>query len=246
MLVLGVVGAQPLPVTPLQTSDPEQLAKDLREKKPIAPSDCQALELWECQPDVAWRVADISIRWSQLDDDPELEAIVVAEASAEIGFAAYVFDQRGTWNLVGSFFDRRARDGEGMVRVHKLTADSPPLVLITRDLGGSDSSIFTTEAFQLREGKLWPVVHITDREEVQIKGPWIRRQQVFASKNRLVIYSRREEPPGRVVEKKCEVRRWDVGAHTFVAVPSENAEYCEKGRPIRGKSFVSGGFPVYP
>jgi len=66
------------------------------------------------------------MRWVQLDEDPELEAILVIEARAEHTYAAYIFDKNGTWNLVGSFFDRQwTSDGQGLIRIQKLTEDSP-------------------------------------------------------------------------------------------------------------------------
>lgn len=91
------------------------------------------------------------MRCVQLDADPELEAILVTEAKAENAYAAFVFDKARTWNLAGSVFDHQGtRDGQGMMRVQKLTEDSPVLVLVTRDLGGGGSLLWVTEAFELR------------------------------------------------------------------------------------------------
>jgi hypothetical protein len=150
VLLSATLSAQALPVVPMHTNDPDQFAQDLRNKEPIPIGDCSALNLWECHPDDPTRIPDISIRWVQLDQDQELEAIFVVKAEDEHTYAAYVFDKRGTWNLVGSFFDRQwTSDGQELIRVQKLTEDSPPLLLVNRDLGGSGSSIFTTEAFQL-------------------------------------------------------------------------------------------------
>ena len=69
--------------------------------------DCKALDLWECHPDDPTRVTDVSVRWVQLDDDPELEAIIVTQAKSENTYAAFVFDKKGTWSLVGSFYFAR-------------------------------------------------------------------------------------------------------------------------------------------
>jgi hypothetical protein len=247
MFLLSTLRAQSLPVVPMQTKDPDQLAQSLREKKPMPIGDCVALDLWECHPDEPMRVTDISMRWVQLDEDPELEAILVTEAKVENAYAAYIFDKQGTWNLVGSFFDRRARDGQDLIRVQRLTEDSPPLLLVNRDLGGSGSMILTTEAFQLRQGKLWPVIDFTDKEEDLFPSPSVQRQEVLSSPSRLVIHTVREEPPGRAVQNECEVRRWDATKHTFVLVTNEQKEYCDSktGRPIRGKSSWAG-LPVYP
>ena len=68
---------------------------------PIA--DCTALDLWECHSDYPERVSDVSLRWVQLDDDPELEAILIVEAKAEWTYVAYVFDKQESWKMVGSF-----------------------------------------------------------------------------------------------------------------------------------------------
>lgn len=92
--------------------------------------DCKTLDPGECHPDDPTRVTDISVRWVQLDDDPELEAIIVTEAKSENAHAAYIFDKRGAWNLVGSFFAQRSRDGQELIRVQKLTEDSPALLVV--------------------------------------------------------------------------------------------------------------------
>ena len=247
-LLLPMARAQSLPVVPMQTNDPEQLAQSLRRKAPIAIGDCNALDLWECHPDQPRRITDISMRWVQLDEDPELEAILVTEAEAENAYAAFIFDKQGAWNLVGSFFDRQwTRDREELIRVQKLTQDSPSLLLVNRDLGGSGSVIFTTEAFQLREGKLWPVITITGKEENAFPSPSVRRQQILSSPSRLIIHTIREEPPGRVIQNKCEVRRWDAARHAFISVANEDVEYCDPktGKPIKGKSSWVR-LPVYP
>jgi len=233
----------------MQMDNPDELARSLRDKKPLMPApDCRALDLWECHPDDPTRVTDISVRWVQLDDDPELEAIIVTEAKSENAYAAYIFDKKGTWNLVGSFFTRRwSLDGQELIRVQKLTEDSPALLLVNRDLGGSGSAIFTTEAFQLRGGKLWPVLTIKSKEENLFPSPRVERQEVLASAGRLVIHTVQEQPPGRVVQNECEVRRWDAVKDVFVPAANERATYCnpKTGQPIAGKSFRIR-LPQYP
>jgi len=248
ILLSSVLGAQSLPVVPLQTDDPDDLAQRLRKKEPIPTGDCRALGLWECHFDEPRRITDISIRWVQLDEDPQLEAILITEATAENTYAAYIFDKHGPWNLVGSFFDRQwTSDGQGLIRVQKLTEDSPSLLLVTRDLGGSGSVIITTEAFQLREGKLWPVITITGKQELLFPSPSIRRQEVLSSRDRLVIHTVREEPPGRVIQNQCEVRRWDAIRHAFTSAATEEKQYCDAktGKPVKGKSSWAG-LPIYP
>jgi hypothetical protein len=226
--------------------DPDQLLRSLRDRQPpMPPTDCAALDLWECHPDDPVRPTDVSLRWVQLDDDAELEAIIVTEAKEEWAWAAYVFDYHDTWNLVGSFFCRRCRHANDLIRVQKLTEDSPPLVLVNRDLGGSGSSILMTEGFQVREGKLWPVFRVTGKQDDLFPFPHVQRQQVFASETRLVVHTVDEKPPGRVIKNECEVWRWDGRA--FASVAAEFTKYCDAktGKPIPGKSFWAG-LPVYP
>jgi hypothetical protein len=247
LVVLSKVSAQPLPVVPMQM-DPDQLFRSLREKKPVMPmADCTALGLWECHPDDPRRLADVSLRWVQLDDDPELEAVLVIEGEAEDAFVAYVFDKQRTWNLVGSFFCWRRRcDASSLIRVQKLTEDSPPLLLCYRDLGGSGQVLLTTEGFHLRDGKLWPAFQAKNYEEVGFAHPYSESQRVLTSHNRLVIHTILEKPPGKTARNGCEVWRWDPAKYSFVPVPAERGEFCDpkSGKPIQGKSFPTG-LPIH-
>ena len=145
-LLLAKLSAQPLPVVPMET-DPDQIALSLRERKPLMPiADCNALDLWECHPEEPARVTDISLRWVRLDSGAELEAVLVAEAKAEMSFVAYVFDKGTTWNLVGKFFCRQERcDPNTLIRIQKLTEDSPPLLLCYRDLAGCGKTPFPSQ-----------------------------------------------------------------------------------------------------
>jgi len=224
--------------------DPDQLALSLRNREPVMPpADCHALDLWECHPDEPTRMRDISLRWVQLDDDPELEAILVAKATAEMSNVAYVFDKQGTWKLVGSFFCRDNRcDVNSLIRVRQLTDDSPPLVLCERDLGGSGSTNVTIEAFQLRGGKLWSALEVTKYGGSPWPLPQTTRQQVYKSSNRLVIHTVEEQPPGKIRKNTCEVLSWSEANHTFVPVARERVKYCDPrtGIPIAGKSFLAG------
>jgi hypothetical protein len=228
--------------------DPDQLFRSLRETQPVMPTaDCLALNLSECHADYPRRVTDVSLRWVQLDDDPELEAVLVIEAEAEDRFEAYIFDKQNTWNLVGSFSCRRLRcDASSLIRVQKLTEDSPPLLLCYRDLGGSGQVLLTTEGFHLRGGKLWPAFQVKTYEESPFAHPHSESQRVLASHTRLVIDTIREVPPGGKVRNSCEVWRWEPVKYKFVQVPGERAEYCDpkSGKPILGKSFPTG-LPIH-
>jgi hypothetical protein len=250
-ITVSQVGAQPLPVVRMEMS-PGQLVRGLRDKNPTFPiGDCHALDLWECHPYHPTRTTDISfisLRWVQLDDDPELEAILITEAKAESTYVAYVFDKQGkSWNLVGALWCYRECDAINFIRVQKLTEDSPPLLLCYRDLGGSGSVLMTAEVFQLREGKLWRVFEIGNRSDMLFPSHVIKTQNVLATDHRLVIHTIREEPPGHIVRNSCEVRRWEAAKHTFIRVPGERLDYCDPktGKPIPDKSFPTG-LPVFP
>lgn len=57
---------------PLQFT-PDQIVLSLRTTKPpMPPADCAALSVFACKLEFPMPVRDISIRWIQLDDDPEL------------------------------------------------------------------------------------------------------------------------------------------------------------------------------
>ena len=194
-------------------------------------------------------MSDVSVRWVQLDDDPELEAILITEAREEGAYAAFIFDEHVGWNLVGSFFgDQRGSDGQNLIRVEKLTEDSPTVLLMNRDLGGMGSTILTSEVFQLRQGGLWPVLQATNRLDVLVPSPPLTQtQHVRASSDRLVMHTVREQPPGRIVKNECEVLRWNSTKQSFAPADSERSKYCDmkSGRPLPGKSQVSR-FPMFP
>ena len=79
LLLAAGLCAQPLPVVAMQFN-PDQIALSLRTLKPPMPAaDCTALHLLECRQDFGapQGVDEIALRWVQLDDDPQLEAILV-------------------------------------------------------------------------------------------------------------------------------------------------------------------------
>jgi hypothetical protein len=233
--------ADPLPVVPMKT-DPARLAHSLLQ--PNSEFDASVLEAFPPSDD-----ADVTLRWVQLDDDPELEAILTMKASFDPsgGYAGYVFDPQGaTWNRVGSFLFFRQREGNGLLPVRKLTEDSPTLILFTRDLGGSASTIMTTTAYQLRDGKLWPVIEVTNFQWNGLPPPeTTEHRTVLASKDRLVIHTLTEQS-GRV-RNTCEVQFWDSKNHQFAPAPLDFNLYCDvhTGNPIPGKAHPTG-LPVFP
>jgi len=248
LVVMGSLSGQALPVVPMQTS-PDQLARSLRDAAPLIPAaDCSALDLWECNAEAPKPVKDISLRWVQLDDDRELEAVLVMEAEAEWTHMAYVFDRQGKWNLVGLFSCyRHYCDPNNLVRVQRLTLDSPPLVLVYRDEGGSGTVTFVTRGFQLRAGKLWPAIDFHNYEQTPFVEPRKEHEVVFTNNNRLVIQKLREQPPGAREQSSCRVLRWDTAKSAFVEIPEDRARYCDSqtGRPIADKSHWTG-LPHHP
>jgi hypothetical protein len=237
--------AEELAVVAMQTA-PEQMVRFLRFRSGAMPaSDCTALNLWECHADEPKRMTDISLRWVQLDDDADLEAILVAEADAEDSNVAYVFDKRTNWNLVGRFFCRKHRcELDDLIRVQRLTLDSPPLAIVFRDLGGSGHTLLTAEAFHLRGGKLWKAFQVTTFGAAMLANPFTETRHISGAEKRVVIHTIREEPPGSVARNRCEVWRWDPRQFTLAQVPEEHTGYCDEktGKPLSDKSFPIG-FP---
>lgn len=246
-LLPGSLYAQALPVVPMQM-DPDQLARSLRDHTPVMPAaDCKALRIGACYPGDPSRVSDMWLRWVQMDNDGPLEAVLVTEAPLEHAYMAYVFDKQQTWRMVGDFRCNRSCDADSLIRVQKLTRDSPPLILCHRDLGGSGQVLRMTEAFQLREGRLWPVLEVKNFEGVPFMSPRIERQHVYASETRLVIHTAKEEPPGTRPRHQCEVRRWSAAQHRFVKSPTDQAQYCDPrtGKPVAAKLHWTG-LRTYP
>lgn len=234
--------ADPLPVVPMKM-DPEQVARLFLRRPAPSYEECLPAALEICPDGIS--SPDVSLRWVQLDDDPEPEAILTATSSGR--YAGYVFDRHGdTWNQVGSFMFFRENEGNDLFRVKKLTEDSPTVLFFTRDLGGSASSIFTTSVYQLREGRLWRVFEATPLVWSGLPPPerW-ERSTVLASKDRLIVH--KVDEVGKQVTNTCEVQRWDAKTHQFVPAPADRTAYCDlkTGKPIPGKAHASG-IPVIP
>jgi hypothetical protein len=246
-LAESLPGAGPLPVVPMKT-DPEKLAHSFLAQPAPPYSDCDTSVVEACPGEGFNRATDVTLRWAQLDEDPDLEAILITGPllAPSVSFV-YVFDHQGTaWNEVGAFMCFRQCEVNDVIRVQKLTDDSPPLVLFYRDLGGSGSTIMTTTAYWLSEGKLWPALEITNFQWAGLPPPErTEHRTVLASKDRLVIHTLAKRQ-GRV-RNTCEVRRWDARGREFVAAPADRSEYCDTrtGKPIPGKSHATG-LPVGP
>ncbi|HEY4365181.1 MAG TPA: hypothetical protein VGN17_29735 [Bryobacteraceae bacterium] len=246
LFVFGAVvlrAADPLPVVPMKGT-PEELARSFVVQQQ---DSCDRSVVIVC-PEF-FTATDVTLRWVQLDDDEDLEAILTTGpmlAPLPVYFV-YLFDRQGTkWNEVGSLTCSRQCDPNNVVRVQKLTDDSPPLVLFYRDLGGSASTLFTTTGYELHEGKLWPAMEVANFVWGGLPPPereWHRT--VLASKDRLVIHT---VPSASTREREtCEVQRWDAQSHQFVPVPADSSKYCDTrtGKPLPGKAYVVG-LPVVP
>lgn len=82
LIALTAFAEAAFPVVPLQWT-PDQIAQSLRLVKPAMPApDCAALGIQACQPGALEAVRSLSLHWTQLDSDPEPEAILIAEAKA--------------------------------------------------------------------------------------------------------------------------------------------------------------------
>jgi len=240
---MALPGADPLPVVPMKT-DPEKLAHSFLVQPPPPDSDCGTSVLAACPGDGVNRAMDVTLRWVQLDDDPELEAILITGPllAPSVSFV-YVFDRQGTgWNEVASVSCRRQCGANDVIRVQKLTDDSPPLLLFYRDLGGSSSTIMTTTGYCLHDGRMWPALEVRNFQWYGLPPPErALHSTVLASKDRLVIHRDFQKRGGRV-RNTCEVRRWDEVGHEFVLAPADQSGYCDvrTGKPIPGKSHSTG------
>jgi hypothetical protein len=230
---------------PLQFT-PDQIVLSLRTTKPpMPPADCAALSVFACKLEFPMPVRDISIRWIQLDDDPELEAIVIAKMETEWDYFAFIFDWKKTWNLVGNMMCERhcyAND-TNFVRAHKLTENAPIFLVARRDLGGSGSGLDTRTYFQLRGGRLlkafevmdiWvgvPPPEHTEKIDLRQSGPW------------LIHHTIREEPPESPAKHSCKVLTWSPQQLTYIEAPNQRPHFCnpKTGRPLADKTW-----PIIP
>jgi hypothetical protein len=232
LALLGAVlhGAEALPVVPLEWT-PDQIAESLRTTKPLMPvGDCKALNISACNREFPQAVSDISIRWVQLDDDPELEAVIVAEAKAEWTYFALVFDWHGRWNLVGAIPCHRACESRAFVQIRKLTDDSPVFLILNQELGGS-GALRAYTGYQLRAGKLWRVFEFDRFFASTVREGEVR---IFVAGNRLILRTTLREPPNGPAKHSCAVQRWDAKEFRFVAAPAETKSLCasQAGRPF--------------
>lgn len=238
---------QPEPSFAIQ-SDPETIYRGLRTKSPIPLADCKLLDLWECQPGNPERIADISLRWVNLDEDPELEAILVSAAPAEWTYVTAIFDRVKNWRLVGSSFCHRNCRANTFVSVHKLTDDSPALLFLNRDLGGSGGYHLALEGYQLRAGRLWPVVEFTQQAEAETTVLlFAANDVVYAKEKSLVLHHREYRVETKAWKETCTVKRWDAKAFRFVEAPGQQPHFCDAktGRPIKNRSWLTS-LPASP
>lgn len=216
-------------------------------KPPMPAGDCAALDLLACNASHPTPVRDIALRWVQLDEDADLEAILTIGAEAQLTAMAFAFDQQKSWRMVGAFNSHRSADANTMVRVTTLTSGSPPLVVYSRDLGGSAQVLQTVTGYHLRGGKLWPAFEIVAWEAVFLDPELSIRRHAYVSENRLVVHTIRTSTARADERHTCEVMRWNAARLSFVSSHEDAAAYCDmkSGKPLPGRSRLAG-LPVYP
>ncbi len=238
-------GAEALPVVPVQFT-PDQIALSLRTKKPpMPPADCHALRVSACSLEYPMAVRDISIRWVQLDDDPELEAIIIAYMETEWDYFAFIFDWKKTWNLVGNIICERHCYGNGtnFIQVHKLTENEPKFLVARRDLGGSGHSLDTRTFFQLRGGSLLKALEVTDQYVFLTEPGYTSKVELRQSKNWLIHHTTREEPPESPSKHACKVLTWSPQQLTYIEAPTQRPNFCN---PKTGRPYADKSWPITP
>ncbi len=241
MLFAGLGRGAELDVVAMK-STPDQLFNSLKDHSPLMPeADCRALGLWECMATNKTRIEDISLRWVQLDQDAELEAILATEAKDEWTRMVFVFDKQVQWNLIGSFNCRRWQSMNTCVGVHQLLHSAPPFLAVHCDIGGSDTSIFTSYVYGLQNGRLKEVAEFTGQSESPYVKQKFRRQVVFSSEDRLVVETIDQGAARGPELRKCEVQRWDAKGFLFVASPEDQAKFCDAKT---GRRVYIGAYPT--
>ena len=221
---------------------PDQILLSLRSTKPpMPPADCAALGVSACKLEYPMRVGDISIRWVQLDDDPELEAIVIAKMETEWDYFAFIFDWKKTWNLVGNMMCERhcyAHD-TNFIHVHKLTENAPIFVIARRDLGGSGHALDTRTFFQLRSGSLSKAFEVTDQYVFLPEPGYTNKVELLQSRNWLIHHTIHEEPPESPARHSCKVLTWSPQQLTYIEAPNQRPHFCnpKTGRPLADKTW---------
>jgi hypothetical protein len=234
---------EPVPAFALQ-SDPETIFRGLRYKTPIPERDCDLFDIFECRPEHKDRIEDVSLRWTNLDDDPELEAILITKAKQEWAHFAAIFDKRKQWVLAGSFLCRRNCRLANFITTHKLTDDSPDLLVVHQDEGGSDGWILTHEAFHLRKGELWPVLRYTQRADGFFGAS---QEHLYAWQTTLVLHQMEYRKQTKRWSHSCVTKRWDARTFNFVDAPNQREAFCnaQTGKPIPEKSWLTT-LPAWP
>jgi len=232
--------AQPLPAVPLGAT-PGQLSRGFGNPKgTLTPADCAALQLNDCAEAVEYTAR---LRWVQLDDDTEMEALL--EVHRKVGGAGFGFilDRRKSWRVVGALNCVPPRwDGtnRNWLRVKTFASGFPPLLTRTQDLGGSGQILYATEAYHLRNGRLSLAFDVRHLEEIPETRPR-ERQRVYASADRVIIHTIRDHFQRGGRRQSCQAWRWDAEKFTIVPVPEDQSIYCDaSGQPIPGTSTTVG------
>jgi hypothetical protein len=221
---------------------PDQIALSLRTTKPPMPAaDCAALELSGCRLDVRKPVRnETSIRWVQLDDDPELEAIIVA--ADELGpYFAYIFDWNRTWNLIGKVRCYRHLD-TNFIRVQQITENAPKFIIAERDFSGAGPVTLGYTGWFLRKGRLEQAFEFYTESRNYLADPGHHFLRLLQSGRYLIKHEISEAPPRQNRKHTCEVLTWSAAKAQFVDVPSQRPNFCDAttGLPLIEKSYTTG------
>jgi hypothetical protein len=212
-----------------QTRSPDEIYRDLHTKFPNR---------------------EATLRWANLDADAELEAIIIDDRQEEEGshFASIYDRYLGKWTKAGEFRCHRGCPLNSFVGVYQLTEDSPNLIFINRELGGSSGYNLALEGFLLRGGKLIPTMALTQRAETIYEFLlYAAIDAVYAHGKALVVYSRRYWHEDKAWKQTCTVMTWSSARSSFVNAPNQQAEYCDlqSGEPIKHRSWLSA-LPASP
>lgn len=193
---------------------------------------------------------EVTLRWVNLDADPELEAILIEERREEWQHVATIYDrQSGAWKGLDQFQCRRNCRAESFVSIHKLTEDSPKLLFIHQDEGGSDGWILTHRGYHLSDGKLRPAIRYLQRLDNTFSRISASQEHLYAMKNDLVAHRMEQSAETKRWTNTCSVMAWSKTRSTFEPTPAKQATYCDAktGKPIKDKSWLTAlpASPVY-
>jgi hypothetical protein len=191
---------------------------------------------------------EVTLRWLNLDADAELEAILIEDRPDEWAQVATIYDrQSGAWKGLDQFSCRRNCRPEYFVSVHKLTDDSPKLLFIHQDEGGSDGWLLSHQGYLLHNGNLSPVIRYAQRFDNTFSRTSASQEHLYAKNNALVIHRMEQSAETKAWTNTCSVMTWSKTSKTFEPAPAQQAIFCDAktGKPIKDKSWLTT-LPAWP